>query len=67
MTTVSTDSYLTPQELADHLRVSLSTVSRWRQGDNGPPYIRLGSPRSPVRYPRAALEDWLQDKQRSPR
>lgn len=49
---IDDDTLLTPQEAAEKLRVSVSTLARWRQcGDLGPPYIRLGNKKnSPIRY-----------------
>lgn len=42
---------LTPAEAAERLRVSVSTMARWRSQQVGPPYVRLGkSKRSPIRY-----------------
>lgn len=42
---------LTSREVAERLRVSLSTLARWRAQRVGPPFIRLsGSKYGRVRY-----------------
>jgi hypothetical protein len=45
--------------VADLLQVSAATLSRWRQGSEGPPWLDLGG------MPRYQLEDvarWAQDQ-----
>ena len=48
---------LTPAETAARLRVSRSTLRRWRFEGGGPPSRKLG-PRT-VRYERSALDEWV--------
>jgi hypothetical protein len=47
---------MTEQQAADHLRVSLRTLQRWRSSKIGPTFSRLG-PRW-IRYSLADLEAW---------
>ena len=55
-----TDKLLTPKEVADRLRVETDTLEKWRAIRKGPAWIKLGdSPRSPVRYPQSALDEYL--------
>ena len=44
-------------EAAKYLRVSRSTLAKWRMNGNGPPYHRLG-PRL-IFYIRREVDDWL--------
>lgn len=48
---------LTPGETAELLRVSESTLKRWRREGKGPTYTRLDA--GSIRYHRADLEAWL--------
>ena len=41
------------------MAVSRQTLSNWRRDGAGPAWVRLG-PRT-VRYPRAAVEQWMRD------
>ena len=51
---------LTPKEVADLLKVTTDTLEAWRAKRQGPAYIKLGTgKRSPVRYTRAAVENFL--------
>ena len=52
---------LTPKEAAAFLRVSLSWLAKARMRGDGPPFIKVG--RS-VRYPEAALNQWMRGRQR---
>ena len=36
-------TFLSEKELADHLRVSLSTVRRWRKNRTSPRFCRVGN------------------------
>lgn len=47
---------LTPQELADRLRVPVATVYAWNYKGTGPAFMKLGRH---VRYSRAAVDRWL--------
>ena len=50
--------YLTEQEAADYLGVSLCTLQRWRKkGRDFPPYFKLG--RS-LRYDEKDLNEWIE-------
>ncbi|GAA2005661.1 MULTISPECIES: helix-turn-helix domain-containing protein [Micrococcales] len=44
------------REVAAYLKVSESTLSRWRSGGSGPPFLRLGGI---ARYRLAAVDRWL--------
>jgi excisionase family DNA binding protein len=48
--------YLTPAEVAELLKVSPKTISRWALEDPSMPVTRLGRT---VRFEREALERWL--------
>ena len=47
---------LTPNEVAELLRVSPATVYRWRKNNSGPPFTRVGAE---VRYFREELLAWV--------
>ncbi|MEO1242503.1 MAG: helix-turn-helix domain-containing protein [Pseudomonadota bacterium] len=54
---------LTEREAAQYLGVSPRTLSNWRvRSNDGPRYHKLSS--RAVRYRRADLEDWLEDRSR---
>jgi excisionase family DNA binding protein len=47
------------REVAELLRVTRQTLSRWRAADQGPPFVQIeGS----IRYRRADLEAWLAER-----
>lgn len=48
--------FLCESELAERLGLSNRTVQGWRCRGGGPPFVRFGRI---VRYPEAALEEWL--------
>lgn len=48
---------LSEKEVAAILKVSRRTLQQWRYLGKGPPFLKIGLM---VRYPRAALEDWLE-------
>ena len=50
------DEILTLDEVAAYLKVSESTLSRWRSAQTGPPFLRLGGI---ARYRLDALDQWL--------
>lgn len=51
---------MTPEEVADLLKVSTGTLENWRYRGEGPPFVKLGSKRrSPVRYRSKDVEDWM--------
>ncbi|WP_081813740.1 helix-turn-helix transcriptional regulator [Microbacterium sp. CH12i] len=45
-------------EVASYLKVSESTLSRWRSAETGPPFIKLGGI---ARYRLEAIDEWLQN------
>lgn len=49
-------------QVAEHCRVSLSSVRRWRYRGEGPPYFRLNGL---IRYRGEELENWLESKAES--
>lgn len=58
------DELLVIEEAAAYLRLSVSTLEKWRSGyrgfTGGPPFIRLHEGRkSPVRYPVGQLREWI--------
>lgn len=59
-TNSSTTELITPEQVAELLKVHPGTLENWRVRGEGPPFVKLGnSRRSPVRYPRKAVEDWI--------
>lgn len=53
----SRPTLLTPEEVAQYLRISQKTLANWRCADRGPRYLRIGRD---IRYPENALVDWLE-------
>ena len=51
---------LTAAEAADYLRIPIETMRRWRALGTGPRYARVGRH---VRYRKAALDAWLQERE----
>jgi excisionase family DNA binding protein len=47
------------REVADLLRISRQTLSKWRAEDKGPPFIQVGGS---IRYAREAVDKWLADR-----
>jgi len=57
---MTTTELLTPEEVADLLKVHPGTLENWRVRGEGPPFVKLGNKRrSAVRYRRSAVEDWM--------
>lgn len=54
--TTDAHQYLTPQELADLIRVPLATVYGWRHKGEGPPCMKVGRH---LRYRLRDVEAWL--------
>ncbi len=52
------DTLMSSKQLADLMGVSLITLSRWRSGGKGPPFVRLGATR--VAYPVRAYREWVE-------
>ncbi|QRY41419.1 helix-turn-helix domain-containing protein [Microbacterium hominis] len=53
---VSVSPLMDSREIATYLRVSESTLSRWRSAGQGPPFLRLGGI---ARYRLEAVDEWL--------
>jgi excisionase family DNA binding protein len=53
---MTNDELKTTEELAERLRISTSTLRRWRSNGEGPKFIRVGKK---VRYRQSDVEDWL--------
>ena len=51
---------LTQEQVAQLLQVSPRTLEDWRLRGGGPPFVKAS--RRCVRYPRAALETWVQTR-----
>lgn len=52
-------SYLTVEETAEHLRVSVPTLNRWRCAGEGPRFLRLGVGRNGrTVYSLADVDEW---------
>ena len=57
---MNTDTLLTAEDAAAHLKISKHTLNRWRVTGEGPPFIKYG-PRL-VRYLVSALDAWALDR-----
>jgi predicted DNA-binding transcriptional regulator AlpA len=56
----SATNLLTEHEVAPMLGVSPATLRSWRCRGIGPPYVKLGrGPKSPVRYNRGDIEQYI--------
>ncbi|MGW0560887.1 helix-turn-helix transcriptional regulator [Streptomyces sp. NPDC003016] len=53
------DRYLTPEDVAALLAVSIETVYGWRKKRCGPPGFRVGKH---VRYDPTAVQSWIADR-----
>lgn len=53
---VSVSPLMDSREIAAYLKVSESTLSRWRSAGQGPPFLRLGGI---ARYRIEAVDAWL--------
>ena len=53
--------FLTAEQLAEKLRMSTSTLAKWRVFGGGPPYTKLGRR---VVYRSDHLQKWLDDRVR---
>lgn len=56
-TTALVSPLLDSREVAAYLKVSESTLSRWRADRKGPPYLRMGSI---ARYRLDQIDAWLE-------
>ena len=50
-------TYLSEQEAAQYLGVSVKTLRRWRFDRRGPAYAKIGG--KLIRYPLTNLDDWV--------
>ena len=57
------NALLRPDEVTRMLRISNTTLARWRQNGKGPAFIRLGYNR--VVYRRSDVERWLIERKES--
>jgi len=57
----SGERLLTPKEVANFLRLSVSWLAKARMRGDGPPYVKLGRA---IRYRKGALVQWLRSRQR---
>lgn len=55
---MTVEKLLTTKEVAEWLRVSLTTLHKWRKEQAGPPAVQLGNR---LRYRRAEVEAWLDE------
>ena len=63
----SSDKLLTPEETAEFLNVSVSTLSKWRMHGRGPVYIKMSTnDRSAVRYRMIDLENFIKEQRVMP-
>jgi len=51
---------LTPEDAAAKLAVAVQTLAHWRVRGTGPTFVHLSA--RCVRYPNAALEQWVSDR-----
>ena len=58
------DDYLTQQDLARELHVSVRTLARWHVERIGPPRIVVGRL---LLYRRVAVREWLESREEQPR
>lgn len=57
-----TEPLLTPEEVAEMLGISETTLKRWRLDGEGPPAVFL-SPRT-IRYSPEAVAAWMDDQKK---
>jgi excisionase family DNA binding protein len=53
------EAYYTPEEAAEYLRSSPSTLAKLRLNGGGPAFTRIGRV---IRYRRSDLDRWMSDK-----
>ena len=56
--TIVVSPLMDSREIAAYLKVSESTLSRWRSAGQGPPFLRLGGI---ARYRIDAVDAWLEE------
>lgn len=59
--TIAVSPLMDSREIAAYLKVSESTLSRWRSAGQGPPFLRIGGI---ARYRVDAVDAWLADLER---
>ena len=53
---------LTQEQVAEILQIHPGTLENWRTRGEGPRFVKLGNKRrSPIRYRRQDVDDWLFD------
>ena len=53
----------TRRQIADILELSVKVVGEMAANRSGPPFVKLGAARnSPVRYPAAMFQEWLDSR-----
>lgn len=57
--TISSIEFLTENQVAQRLNVSIATVRRWRMRNLGPPFKKIGTS---VRYATDELKSWLDSR-----
>lgn len=57
----TTETLLTPKEVATKLGISETTLKRWRLDHQGPPAVHLSA--QVIRYRPEAVEQWIEDNQ----
>jgi predicted DNA-binding transcriptional regulator AlpA len=55
---VSTQAYLTRDQVAKRLGLAPKTLANWASEGKGPKFIRFGRKRGRVRYPAEEFEAW---------
>ncbi|WP_167131796.1 helix-turn-helix transcriptional regulator [Paramicrobacterium chengjingii] len=58
--TLAVSPLMHSREIAAYLKVSESTLSRWRSAGSGPPFLRL---RGIARYRLDAVDRWLTEQE----
>lgn len=58
---MTTDDLLTPEEVAERLRVHRATLTAWRVRGEGPTWTRLGA--RAVRYRLSDVEAYLRERE----
>lgn len=55
-TAESPPQWLTPEDLANMLQISIGTIANWRTNKKGPEFVRIGGV---VRYNPEAVNAWI--------
>jgi predicted DNA-binding transcriptional regulator AlpA len=62
---MNSNEMITEQQLAEILRIGISTIRRWRSTGMGPTHIRMGSGRGSIRYRMEDVDDFIEKNSRS--